>query len=187
MDLSNFTIVTGLASLLGFVIQLADLFPRHQDLRTITVTLVCGVFLGSLFSAFDASNISFSFTITPYVLLVGSIVMALLIVLLTAVFSYDRSKRGEMYGVLSFGALFLFFMLIAGSIPSIDHEGDRIRNEKSGLSISELLKLSDISLDSGNYDRALMHLETVKRRLEETDSRHAKIIARIKEVKELQL
>ena len=74
-----------------------------------------------------------------------------------------------------------------GSLPSIDHEADRIRNEKSSLSISELVQLSDAALQNSNFDRAIMHLETVKKRLEVEDPRYAKITERIDLIKKQQL
>ena len=146
MDLSHFTIVSGIASILGLIVQLADFFPSHSQARNSIVFLICGVFIGSLFGAFDTAQIKFSFSITGYVLLVSAIVLTLVIVLLVAIFSHNHYKRGEMYVVLALGAFFLLIVLMFGSLPSIDHEADRIRNEKSSLSEEALFWVSILKL-----------------------------------------
>ncbi|CAG9295951.1 hypothetical protein EV690_2880 [Celerinatantimonas diazotrophica] len=43
-----FTYITGVASLLGFIVQVFDLFPKYGVARRSVFLVVSGVFLGSL-------------------------------------------------------------------------------------------------------------------------------------------
>ena len=43
-----FIYITGIASLLGLVLQLKDVFPKYQNLRKNILLVVLGTFIGSL-------------------------------------------------------------------------------------------------------------------------------------------
>ena len=45
LDLDVFTYITGIAGLLGLVLQLKDAFPEHRETRKTIVLLVLGIFL----------------------------------------------------------------------------------------------------------------------------------------------
>jgi glucan phosphoethanolaminetransferase (alkaline phosphatase superfamily) len=187
MDISYFSYITGLASLFGFVAQVMDWFPGHKELRKSVFLVLIGVFLGSLASAFNTSSINFEFTISGFTLLIVVIGMLVLSLIFIAVFTKDSSKRNELYSVSGIASITFIFILFFGSLPNIDNESSKIRNEKSRLSIGELILISDDAISHQDYDRAIMHLQTVKSRLISSDPRYKKIEEKITEVKKMQL
>jgi len=85
VDISYFSYITGIASLLGFTAQALDWFPKHKELRKFTTALLLGVFVGSLSTIFSYSHITFSVSITGFVLLL--VVLGL----------KEKKKRGRIY------------------------------------------------------------------------------------------
>ena len=63
MEFTTFTYITGIATLLGFAIQIFDVFPSHSAVRSNILILVVGVFLGSVIGALDASEIKLEATV----------------------------------------------------------------------------------------------------------------------------
>mgnify|MGYP006108936569 CR=1 FL=1 len=187
MDFSYFSYITGLASLFGFIAQVMDWFPRHKDLRRSIFLVLIGIFVGSLSSAFNSSSITFDFSISGFSLLLVAIGLLILVLLIVAILSRDSSKRNELYGISGIASFIFVVVLMFGSIPSIENESVKIRNEKSRLSFGELMLVSKEAIKKQNYDRALMHLETVKNRITSNDPRHKKIVEKINEVKGMQL
>ena len=45
-----FTIVAGIAGILGLILTLSDAFPEHREIRKTVFLLVLGVFVGALVS-----------------------------------------------------------------------------------------------------------------------------------------
>lgn len=187
MDFSYFSYITGLASLFGFIAQVMDWFPHYKELRRSVFLVLLGIFLGSLSSAFNASSITFEFSISGFSLLLIAIGLLIFLLLLVAILSRDSSKRNELYGVSGIASFVFVMVLLFGSIPSIENESVTIRNEKSRLSIGELILISEEAIKKRDFDRALMHLETIKNRLTSNDPRFKKIESKITEVKSMQL
>jgi len=187
MEFTTFTYITGIATLLGFAIQIFDVFPSHSAVRSNILILVVGVFLGSVIGALDASEIKLEATVNGFNIIVVLVVSVIIVSLLIATMSYDPRKRGEMYWVAGLGTPLLLLLLFAGSLGRIDHEADRIRNEKSRITISELLSLSELATNNKNYERALSHLSSVRSRLSLEDRRYDIILGKIELLKEQQV
>jgi uncharacterized membrane protein YeaQ/YmgE (transglycosylase-associated protein family) len=188
MELSYFTYITGIASLFGFIAQILGWFPKYENTRRNILLVLIGIFAGSLFGAFNASQITFEFSVTGFTLLISAIGVVILVVLLVAIFSRDSSKRSEMYGVSGIATVVFMVVLMFGNFPNIENESVKIKNEKSRLTISELVLLSDTAVEQRSYDRALMHLYTIRSRLSGAiDSRSEKINKKIEGVKNMQL
>ena len=187
MDFSYFSYITGLASLFGFIAQVMDWFPGHKDLRKSVFLVLIGGFLGSLSSVFNASSISFDFSISSFTLLIIAIGAIVLFLLLFSVFTKDTQKRNELYGISGVATVVFVFILFFGSLPNIDNEARKISNEKSQITIGELKEIAEAAIKQHNYDRAIMHFETIKSRLSNEDPRHEIITERINEIKKIQL
>jgi len=97
----------------------------------------------------------------------------------------DSHRRQELFAIAGVG-FFVFVLVLLFGYP-ITGNVSSPAIEKSRLTISELLELADSAENKGNFDRALMHLETVKSRLQSGDSRLEKIEERISDTKDRQV
>ncbi|MGO2354987.1 MAG: hypothetical protein ACTH58_09640 [Marinomonas foliarum] len=171
-----FTYITGIATLIGFVLQIFDALPTYRSHRQKAFYLLLGLFLGSLVTAFDGSKIIFSFEITGLALLVSMIGTIIFWSLYVAM----KSHREEFFAVSGVGTFVLIVVLAFGTIspPS---------NERARLTISELSQLSEISLTQGNYERAIKHQEAVLSKLKKNDVRYTAVKEKIEKIKLFQV
>jgi drug/metabolite transporter (DMT)-like permease len=177
MEISYFAYITGIASFLGFILQIFDVFPRHAGLRKSVFLLVLGMFIGTLLNAINALNLEFNIKISGYTLLVSVFFLAIIGFLIAGALMRDPHRRQELFAIAGVGFAVFIVVLFIGFLMTGNLNSPTI--EKTRLTISELLELADSSENMGDFDRALMHLETVKSRLEQDDSRMEKIEKRI--------
>lgn len=188
MDLNYFTYITGIASLLGFILQVFDVFPKHAQFRKSLFLVVLGIFIGSILNAIDASKIEFTFKVSGYVLLLSVFIVVIVGFLIAGAMTDDTERRGEMFGVAGagFAAFFLvlFFGFLFTLLPERSHYSE---NDISILTTNELISLSDYSKSKGDIEREIFHLETIKNRFDKNDERYIKIEERIKQEKSIQI
>ncbi len=166
-----FTLITGVASLIGFFIQVFDLFPKFGKLRQPLFFLFLGFFLGSLIRTFDSSSIKFAIEITFLTGMIAFVTLITLSLLVGAAFTNDWKRRGELHATagLSFGLLLI--LLFAKAISSAPDSGwNRVQLEKAQLSVQELNYLVERAAEEKNYERAVMHLEEIKSRFDANDT-----------------
>lgn len=187
MDFSYFSYITGVASLLGFLAQVLDWFPRYKEFRKYALIFLFGIFLGSLSNVFSSSAVIFNIEITGFVLLITLLGLITLSFLLVGIFTSKPGKSDEIYQISTACGVLFIFVLIFGSLPSIENESHNIRNEKSKLTITELNYLSEQAVIRKDFDRALMHLASIKSRLTPDDTRQGALKVKIEKVKESQL
>ena len=181
MNLSYFTYVTGIASLLGLLLQVFNIFQKYRKVRDSISLIVFGVFLGSFIKAFDSSSIKIDFPIDGYTIIVAIFVLVILSSLVTAFIIKDSDRRDGLFAVAGIAFFVFIFVLAAGS--GIKSRNLSIEEDKKRLNISEILLLADDNEKRTNYDRAITHLESVKNRLGIDDPRWKVIEERIKELK----
>lgn len=187
MELGYFTYITGLASLLSFVAQMLGWFPQHKGFRKGALLVITGLFIGSLSSAFNASNINFEFTISGFTLVVVTVFLLVIGFLAAAGLSHNEQKRGEFYAVSGIAGFALFMILMVGGMATSGSTSVAIQNEKKKLTISELVHLSEVAKEKGDFDRALMHLMSVRARIQSADPRMEKLMKKIDQIKSMQL
>ena len=181
MNITHFTYAAGIASLLGLLLQVFNFFPKYSKIRNSISLIVFGVFLGSFIRAFDSSSIKVVFPIDGYSIIIAIFILVIISSLVTAFITKDSDTRGELF-VVTFIAFFAF-MFVLFMVVLIKSESLPIDQEKNKLSISELLLLVDDSKKKTNYDRAIMHLKSVKSRLGSDDPRKKVIEEKIKVLK----
>jgi len=142
--------------------------------------------MGSLSNIFNASNITFNIDVSGFILLLSILGFATFSLLITSLLTVNSIKRNELYVISGICCGIFMFILIFGSIPNISNESVDIKNAKSKLTISELNYLSDQAIAKNNYDRALMHLNSIRQRLSISDSRLSVIDSKIEHVKKSQ-
>ena len=57
--MTAFAIITGIVTILGFFLQIRDVFPSQRETRKTFVVLITGVFLGSALAAISGTELEF--------------------------------------------------------------------------------------------------------------------------------
>lgn len=180
VNVDAFTYITGIAGLLGLVLQFKDSFPEHRDLRKNVVLLVIGVFVGSLITTFKGVKADFGASITGYQALIGVLLAVLVFVSAVAAFTKDGTRRAELFTFTAFGTGVLLLLLLGGAVASSKSIDER-------TSLEELLYLSNYEIEHKNYERALMFLDEAKTRLSENDDRRKDLDDREAQIKKMQI
>jgi len=180
VNLDAFTYITGIAGLLGLVLQFKDSFPEHRDLRKNVVLLVIGVFVGSLVTTFKGVKIDIGPSITGYQGLIGVVVAVLVFVSVVAAFTKDGTRRAELFTFTAAGTGVLLLLLIGGAAASSKSTDER-------TSLEELIYLSNYEVEHRSYERALMFLDEAKTRLAENDDRRKDLDNRESQIKKMQV
>ena len=181
IDFDAFTYITGIAGLLGLMLQLKDSFPEHRETRKTVVLLVIGVFIGSVIASLKGVKVEFGAAISPFEALVAVFVAVLAIVAIAGAFTRESVRRAELFAFSGVGTLALFMLLLFGGIGSVeDSRADRSRKQ---VSIEELIELSTLNVSRGSFERALIFLEEAKSRLPHEDDRRQALDDRIQDIK----
>jgi len=183
--MDTFTLITGLASLIGFAIQVFDLFPKIGRVRQTVSLLLVGVFIGSFLRAIDPSSVKLNFQFTGFAIIVALFATVIVGFLMAAAFSSDIAKRSEFYGVAGIGFLVFIIVLFFGGL--ISGSVDNPSMEKQRISISELNILADQAIQNKDFERALMHMHTIESRINGTDPRLKTIKEKIQRIQLLEL
>ncbi len=182
MDIGLFTYITGIATLLGFVLQFRDVFPDHRELRKTVVLVIMGVFAGTLLGALQRVNVTVATPLTWFPVLVAALLLILFIILVGALFAQEKERRKELYIAFGWFLVAVLFVLLIG--PLVTRE---LPKETQSLSTDELLILVDSNLSKGNYDAAIRWLECIRDRVSRQDPRFESATKRIDELKQKQL
>lgn len=185
LDFDAFTYITGIAGLLGLMLQLKDSFPEHREVRKTIVLLVLGIFIGSVFTSLKGVKVDFEGSISPFEVLVAVFVAVLGVVAIAGAFTREANRRSELFAFSGLGTLALFVLLMFGGLGSL--EGSRAERDRKQVNIEELLELSALNSSHGSYERALLFLEEARSRLQQKDERRKALDDRIQDIKRKQV
>ena len=185
IDFDAFTYVTGIATLLGLILQLKDSFPEHRETRKTIFLLVIGIFMGSVIASLKGVKVEFGATISSFEVIGAIFIVVLATAAIVATFTKEANRRYDLFRFLIFGTVALFMLLFVGNVSGIESNRDD-RNRKR-VSIEELMELSELNTSRGNFERALMFLDEVKNRLPRQDERISQIDNRIQYIKQKQI
>ena len=132
--METFTIVTGIASLIGFGIQMFDIFPQLGKHRKELALVFLGIFIGSLIRAIEPASIRLKLEISWTVVLIGLFVATFFAIIWMAAIS-DRQDRQVKYSELLRYLVLIFAMLVLPRL--LFTSSDTIRSIES-LSINQL-------------------------------------------------
>jgi len=182
VDIGLFTYITGIATLIGVVLQFRDVFPAHRELRKTIVLVMIGVFVGTLLGALQRVNVTVAAPLTWFPVLVAALLLILFIILVGALFAQEKERRKELY--IAFGWFLVAVLLVLGTGTLATRESSK---ETQLLSIDELLVLVDSNVSKGNYDAAIRWLEYIRDRVSRQDPRFESASKRIDDLKRKQL
>lgn len=184
-QIDTFTLITGLASLFGFAIQIFDLFPRYGKARQRIFLLLVGIFVGSLLRAIEPASIHLNLEVTGFTTFVTLFALVIVGFLIAAATSNDIRKRGEFFAVAGLGFVGFMFTVFLGSMMFGGIESPAFEKEK--LTVHELSVLSEEAVKSKDYERAVMHLKTIESRLQTDQARRNLVEERIRSIELLEV
>ena len=185
IDFDAFTYITGIAGLLGLMLQLKDSFPEHREARKTLVLIVIGIFIGSVITSLKGVEVEFGASISPFEVLVSVFVAVLAVVAIAGAFTKETVRRSELFAFSGFGTLALFVLLMLGGVGSL--EENRAERDRKQVNIEELLELSALQASRGSFERTLLLLEEAKSRLPQKDGRRKALDERAQELKRKQV
>lgn len=176
------TYISGIISILSFVLQLLDAFPHYREERKAALFLSLGVFIGTILGALNSVNIAIK---TEYGL-IQIILIIIMVVVATALLSFtymairtdNKAQRDEMYGVVGVGIGVFFLLLMAVAMSTAP-----VNDRKKEYSADELISLAKYNAQEKNYDRALELYESVGSSFSHNDPRKAVIDKNIESIK----
>lgn len=185
LDLDAFTYITGLIAVLGFVLQLVDVFPEHRETRKTIVLLVIGLFVGSLVSALRGVKVDIGATLSSTDI-IKFVIMSLVVVLaVTGGFTHEPQRRMELFLAALIGTGVVVLLLFGTGIMS--SQDSRAERERQQISLDELLMLAETSVSKENYERGLMFFLEAKGRIPHEDKRRKILEQREAEVQDMQM
>ena len=167
--MNTFTIVTGIITLLGFVIQIRGMFPEYRRYYTPATIFMLGITIGFGLSSITATNVYLPDNITARNLfgfgLFGGTGLLIFLCFSASLFIKDKDRTSELSTIGSAVSGFFLFLLIFFSSsffpkPSVNY-----------LTFDEQMELVNSSIKKENYHRALILIEDQKKQLDKTDSR----------------
>jgi hypothetical protein len=176
--LETFTIVTGIASLIGFGIQMFDIFPQLGRHRKELALVFLGIFIGSLIRAIEPASIRLKLDISWTVVLVGFFVVTFFAIIWMAAIS-DRQDRQAKYSDL-LRYLVLIFAMIVG--PRLLFSSNDATRSIESLTINQLRVLAKDADSRKDYGKAAYFLGIIDERLPVKDPRSISIKQQIKEL-----
>ena len=184
MNIGIFTYIAGIATILGLLIQIKDVFPQHRETRKNVIFIILGLFIGTLIGSLQRINVTFAVPMSGSHLLVGAVIIVVFVVLISAIFTVNNEKRMQLFGVSGAGAgllfVILFGLLLLHSPAATSRSVDKITND-------ELLLLADTNKEKGNFERSIYFLEEIKEDLNSADPRYEILEGKISGLKKLQV
>lgn len=145
------TYITGIATLLGFALQIKDIFPRHRDARKGILYICFGTFIGSLLGAINSVDIHIpqNYGLVTNVLIGITVIAAFTIIVMTfiAFNTNDSRQRSDLFSGIGFGVFIFFFLLVAIAFSNL--------TPAQSYSIGEKLAVAKYNFENKNYERAI--------------------------------
>jgi hypothetical protein len=178
-----FTYITGIATLIGLILQLKNFFPKYERIRKNILYVTIGLFIGTLLGSIKLVqlNLAISNDIDGFIKILISMggFLILLIVLIAAIFTKNKETKSLMFLIFMI-VIFGYGFGMAGLVTSS-------RFNSSGINLDELKIIADLSEENGNYDRCIEMLEIMKSKVSTSDPRRKAIEKRMEQIKNIQV
>lgn len=171
-----FTLVTGLASLLGFAMQIFDVFPSHAKGRQAVWMLLLGAFVGGLLATTDWRGMHLALTLDAFTLTMLALGALVVFFAVAAAFTADTRRRRGFYIVGGIAALgFTIASSVAALVGTVT---DSRLIGQNVVNAQELQWLIERARSRGDIARELHHTETLMERLDKDDEQRVSLKAR---------
>lgn len=176
-----FTLITGLASLFGFAVQIFDIFPAHAKGRQAIWMLLLGAFLGGLLATTNWQGMELSLVWDGFTLSMTALAALVVFFALAAAFTADTRRRRGFYIVGGIAALAFTIATSVGALVGTVTDSKLLK--QNVVNEQELVWLIDRANDRGDQERALHHIESLLDRLDEDNEQRATWKARRDELR----
>lgn len=177
MEIGIFTYVVGILTILGFFLQIINIFPNYRSYIKHTAILFLGITIGTIIGTLQKASIYLQFPITGINLLVGSIIIIIGALVLIGAFDKDPQKRQEIFTVTFFGMLLLVTILLGHCIAKTESYREPYYTN------DEVEILAEENLERGNTDRAISLYEILSNRIDSNDPRKKYFKEKIEDIK----
>lgn len=176
-----FTLITGLASLFGFAVQIFDIFPAHAKGRQAIWMLLLGAFLGGLLATTNWQGMELQLVWNGFTLTMTALAALVVFFALAAAFTADTRRRRGFYIV---GGIAALAFTIASSVGALVGTVTDSQLLKQGVvNEQELVWLIERAQQRGDVDRERHHIEALLDRLPSDDEDRARWKARKDELR----
>ena len=171
-----FTLITGLASLFGFAMQIFDIFPAHAKGRQAIWMLLLGAFLGGLLATTDWRGMELSLVWNGFTLSMAALAALVVFFAVAAAFTADTRRRRGFYIVGGIAALAFTIATSVGALVGTVTDSKLLK--QNVVNEQELTWLIERASERGDRERALHHIEALLDRLDEDNEQRASWQAR---------
>lgn len=176
-----FTLVTGLASLLGFAMQIFDVFPTHAKGRQAIWMLLLGAFLGGLLATTNWQGMELTLVWDGFTLSMTALAALVVFFALAAAFTSDTRRRRGFYIVGGIAALAFTIATSVGALVGTVTESRMLK--QNVVNEQELGWLIERANDRGDRERELHHIETLLDRLDKDNEQRSALERREDELR----
>lgn len=176
-----FTLITGLASLLGFAVQIFDIFPTHAKGRQAIWMLLLGAFLGGILATTNWQGMELSLVWDGFTLSMTALAALVVFFALAAAFTADTRRRRGFYIVGGIAALAFTIATSVGALVGTVTDSKLLK--QNVVNEQELVWLIERASERGDPERALHHVESLLDRLDKDNEQRATWKARRDELR----
>jgi len=167
------TYITGVTTLLGFILQVKDVFPEHREARKGILYICFGVFVGSVLGAINSVNIILDqgYGLISLILIGILVVIAFALIVMTFVAfnTTDLHQRSDLFNGIGFGVFIFFILLFAIALSTASLPA------QSRYSTGEKMAMAKYNFEKKNYERAISLYRTSVIGLKASDPRKIKV------------
>lgn len=170
--MTTFTIITGLATLIGFFLQIKDLLPNYRRYYFAATFFLLGLTLGFGLTSATQVSVNLPATLSPKNIigfaLFGGAGLLIVLCFTAAALVSDPKRRVEVSRIGSAVSGFLIFLLVFFSssfFPAQPHE------QPNYLTYDEQIEVAMSAAKRQSFDRAILLLTDAMRGLTTADSR----------------
>lgn len=176
-----FTLITGLASLLGFAVQIFDIFPTHAKGRQAIWMLLLGAFLGGILATTNWQGMELSLVWDGFTLSMTALAALVVFFALAAAFTADTRRRRGFYIVGGIAALAFTIATSVGALVGTVTDSKLLK--QNVVNEQELVWLIERASERGDPEHALHHVESLLDRLDKDNEQRATWKARRDELR----
>lgn len=185
LNVDSFNYITGIATLIGLLFQFKDVFPEHRETRKTVVVLVTGIFVGTLISTARGIKVEMGGSIQTSQVVVFAVVCVLVLACIVVLFTNDQARRNDIYPLIAGGVIVVLVIMFGQAIASA--QNSNTERELNQVSLEEIMQLANAASLHGNYQRALLWLDSAKSRVASDTEQLQSIEKREQDIRKKQL
>lgn len=166
--MTAFTIITGIATLVGFFLQIRGMLPQYRKYFAPATFFTLGLSVGTLIASIAGATINLPHSLTPKnilgFMLFGGSALLVFMCFVASGFTTDKERRSELSKIGSAVSGFLIFILLFFTTIFFP-------DSSSSLTYDEQIQCAIYAIDHQNYERGLYLLRGAKSFLKPNDPR----------------